>query len=65
MWALAPLAIAIYVNFFAHHYVADFRLVLFVAAAVLFARTSVHFKPWRVHRRMPLLLGFVLVALFI
>ena len=35
------------------------------AAALLFGRCWVYFKVWRVHRRMPLLLGFVLVALFI
>lgn len=60
-----PLAGAIYVNFFSHHYVADMRGVLFIAAGLLFAGTVVHFKVWQVHRQMPLLLGFVLVALFI
>jgi uncharacterized membrane protein YoaT (DUF817 family) len=59
------LAAAIYVNFFTHHYVVDIRLGLFAATALLFGRTWVHFKVWRVHRRMPLLLGFLLVALFI
>lgn len=62
---LGPLAFAIYVNFFTHHYVWDFRPVLFAATAVLFARCWVYFKVWRVHRRMPLLVGFGLVALFI
>jgi len=65
MWALIPVAVAIYVNFFAHHYVWDGRVVLFAAVAALFARTWVSYKPWRVHRRMPLLFGFVLVAVFI
>jgi uncharacterized membrane protein YoaT (DUF817 family) len=65
VWALALLAVAIYVNFFTHHYVADARPVLFLAAAAMFGRCWIHFKIWRVHRRMPLLLGFVLVALFI
>jgi uncharacterized membrane protein YoaT (DUF817 family) len=65
LWALALLALAIYVNFFAHHYVWDFRLALFAATAVLFARCWIYFKVWRVHRRMPLLVGFGLVALFI
>jgi len=65
MWALALVAAATYVNFFAHHYVWDIRVFLFAAIVLIFARTEVHFKPWRVHRRMPLLLGFVLVALFI
>jgi len=40
-------------------------MVLFAAAALLFGRTTVYFKVWRVHRAMPLLLGLVLVALFV
>ena len=63
--ALALLSVAIYANFFTHHYTADLRLALFAATALLFGRTWVYFKVWHVHRRMPLLLGFVLVALFI
>ncbi|WP_019905132.1 DUF817 domain-containing protein [Methylobacterium sp. 77] len=63
--ATVPLAAAIYLNFFAHHYIVDIRLGLFAATALLFGRTWVHFKVWHVHRRMPLLLGFLLVALFI
>jgi uncharacterized membrane protein YoaT (DUF817 family) len=62
---LTVLATAIYVNFFAHHFVPDLRVALFAATALLFGRTWVHFKVWRRHRRMPLLVGFVLVALFI
>jgi uncharacterized membrane protein YoaT (DUF817 family) len=31
----------------------------------MFARCRIYFRPWRRHRRMPLLLGFGLVALFI
>jgi uncharacterized membrane protein YoaT (DUF817 family) len=65
LWALVLLAVGIYVNFFAHHYLWDARLVLFALAALLFGRCWVYFKVWRVHRRMPLLLGFALVALFI
>ena len=65
LWALAVLSVAIYVNFFAHHYVVDVRLALFAAAALLFGRTTVYFKVWRVYRAMPLLLGLVLVSLFI
>lgn len=64
-WALIGLSVLIYVNFFMHHYVADIRAGLFLLAAVLFARTTIYFKVWRVHRSMPLLLGLVLVALFI
>jgi len=63
--ATLALSALIYANFFTHHYVADLRMALFALTAVLFARTWVHYRIWRVHRRMPLLLGFVLVALFI
>ncbi|AZO76292.1 MULTISPECIES: DUF817 domain-containing protein [unclassified Bosea (in: a-proteobacteria)] len=64
-WALIVLSVLIYVNFFMHHYVVDIRIGLFLLAAVLFARTKIYFKVWRVHRSMPLLLGLLLVALFI
>ena len=65
LWATVALAAAIYVNFFTHHFVWDFRLLLFAAAAVLYARTWVHYRVFRYRLRMPLLLGFVLVSLFI
>lgn len=64
-WATWLLAAAIYVNFFAHHWMIDIRLGLFAATAILFWRTRVHFRNWRSHRWMPLLVGFGLVALFI
>jgi uncharacterized membrane protein YoaT (DUF817 family) len=64
-WATALLAVAIYVNFFTHHFLPDARYFLFAAAALLFGPAWVHFRVWRVHRRMPLLLGLMLVALFI
>ena len=59
------LAAAIYVNFFTHHFVADFRWLLFAAAGALYFRTWVHFRVFRFTHRMPLLAGFLLVALFI
>jgi len=64
-WSTWALAAAIYVNFFAHHWLPDARLALFVLTAVLFWRTRVHFRVWKVHRWMPLLAGFLLVAIFI
>ena len=64
LWATGLLALAIYVNFFTHHYMTDIRLALFLFAALLFGPSWVHFRIWRVHRRMPLLLGLTLVALF-
>ncbi|MDQ0468526.1 DUF817 domain-containing protein [Labrys wisconsinensis] len=65
LWALGLLSAAIYLNFFADHFGLDLRWLLVAATAVLFGRTTVYFKVWTVHRHMPLLLGFFLVALFI
>jgi len=65
LWTTALLAGAIYVNFFAHHWLPDVRLALFAAAILLFERSWIIFTPWRRARRMPLLVGFFLVALFI
>ncbi len=65
LWATVLLAVAIYVNFFAHHFVVDGRTVLFAATALLFLRTTVHYRVFRFRHSMPLLLGFLLVALFI
>jgi uncharacterized membrane protein YoaT (DUF817 family) len=59
------LAIAVYVNFFAHHWLPDVRPALFAALALLFWRTRVYFTVWREPRWMPLLLGWLLVASFI
>lgn len=59
------LAVAIYINFFSHHFLPDIRLALFGLTALLFWRTQVHYKVWRWQHRMPLLLGFFLVSLFI
>ncbi|MGO9545179.1 MAG: DUF817 domain-containing protein [Rhodomicrobium sp.] len=65
LWAVGLLATATYVNFFAHHYIADARPALFAAAALMFGRTWVHYRVWHCHRSMPLLLGLFLVAMFI
>ena len=64
-WATLLLAVAIYVNFFTHHFTIDVRLGLFAATALIFGRTFVSFTPHKRPRSMPLLLGFLLVALFI
>lgn len=64
-WSAHVLAVLIYLNFFTHHYVTDMRLGLFALSALLFGRTWFVFTPDRVQRRMPMLLGLMLVALFI
>lgn len=58
-------AVAVYANFFTHHYFYDMRYVLFVALCVLYGRVWVHYRLNRRNRRMPLLVGFVLIALVI
>ena len=65
LWVQGLLAAAVYVNFFAHHWTVDIRLGLFAATALIYLRTVVWFRPDEVHRPMPLLVGFFLVALFI
>ena len=63
--ALTWLSVAIYANFFADHWGVDARYPLVAATVLLFRRTTIHFKVWHHHRRMNLLVGFLLVALFI
>jgi len=64
-WMTAVLAALIYANFFTHHFLPDIRVALFAALALLYGRTWVYFRPYQKWRRMPLLVGFCLVALFI
>jgi uncharacterized membrane protein YoaT (DUF817 family) len=64
-WVTAVLAAAIYVNFFTHHYIADARWVLLAAVVVIFGKCVMHFRVFRRRFRMPLVLAFLLVALFI
>lgn len=64
-WLTAVVAIAIYVNFFTHHWIWDFRWVLLVAVVLLWARTVMYARVWRAVIRMPLLLAFAGVAVFI
>lgn len=59
------LALLVYVNFFAHHWLPDIRLALFAAMAVIFWRTRIWFTVWKERRWMPLLFGWLLVSLFI
>jgi uncharacterized membrane protein YoaT (DUF817 family) len=59
------LALLIYANFFTHHYMIDLRVALFVLTAAIYARTWIYFTCDKIPRRMPLLLGFFLVAFFI
>jgi uncharacterized membrane protein YoaT (DUF817 family) len=59
------LAVTIYTNFFAHHWLPDARLLLFAVMFWLFRRTRVYFAVWKEPRWMPLPVGWFLVAVFI
>ena len=59
------LAIGIYINFFSHHYIYDFRYVLFAVLIILFRRVHVSYIVRKKRRSMPLLVGFGLITLFI
>lgn len=65
MWTTIVLCFAIYVNFFSHHYIWDFRYLLFAAIIVLYGRCFVYYRVFRFNHKMPLVVGFLLVALFI
>ena len=65
VWATVLLAVAIYVNFFSHHFIFDFRWVLFGVTVLLYCRSAMHYRVFRFRHRMPMLLAFLLVALFI
>ena len=64
-WMASLMACLIYLNFFTHHFVGDYRGYLAAAALGLYARSTVVFRPLDRDRRMSLLLGFVLTGFFI
>jgi uncharacterized membrane protein YoaT (DUF817 family) len=65
LWGPWLLAILSYINFFSHHFAPDIRWGLFALSVLLFGRAWFRFTPDLKARRMPMLLGFLLVALFI
>ncbi|MCX5513593.1 DUF817 domain-containing protein [Kaistia algarum] len=65
LWLAGLVSALIYVNFFSHHFVPDMRIALFAATILVFGRTSVQFTVDQTPRRMPLVVAFLLIALFI
>lgn len=59
------LAVAVYINFFSHHFTLDIRWLLFAVTALLYARTMVTYRLNKRLHTMPILIGFVLIAFFI
>jgi uncharacterized membrane protein YoaT (DUF817 family) len=64
-WLATAIALAIYANFFTHHWLPDLRWYIAACALGVYARTTVVFTPHARTYRMPLLLGFVLTGFFI
>ena len=64
-WTTLVLAGAIYVNFFAHHFIIDFRLALFAATLVMFIRTRIWFRIGDNWYWMPLPLAAFLSSFFL
>jgi len=64
-WLATLVAVAIYLNFFTHHFIGDYRWYIAACALGVYARTTVVFRPLDRDRRMPMLLAFVLVGFFI
>lgn len=64
-WMAAVVAIAIYANFFTHHFIPDLRWYLAALALGLYARTTVIFRPLHRDRQMPLVVSFVLIGFFV
>ena len=63
LWMTFALAFAIYVNFFAHHFVPDIRLGLFAMTVIMFGRTRIWFRISNRHWWMPMPLAAFLAAL--
>lgn len=63
-WTTWLLALAIYVNFFSHHYLPDIRWVLFAATILLFYKVKIYFTIEDKARWMPLLLATILTGVF-
>lgn len=59
------LGMAIYFNFFTHHYLFDFRYILFALVLINFYKAKVWYTTSDKRRWMPVSLSFVLIGFFI
>lgn len=64
-WSTMVLACAIYVNFFAHHFLPDIRLALFAATVLLFLKTRIYYRIGTNWYWMPLPLAAFLSSIFL
>ncbi|MCS2150614.1 DUF817 domain-containing protein [Scandinavium manionii] len=59
------LSLALYANFFTHHFIGDYRGYIAAVALGMYARSTVIFTPYDRPYKMPLLLAFALIGFFI
>ena len=64
-WVTWGLAIAIYVNFFSHHYIWDLRNVIFIACWATYFRCFVFFRIDKRTSSMPFILAGTLTSFFL
>ncbi len=64
-WMAALVALAIYANFFTHHFIGDYRWYIAALAIGLYARATVVYRPYDRDRKMPMILAFILIGFFI
>lgn len=60
-----PLAAAIYLNFFTHHFTIDIRWLIIVSLFIIFRKTYVKFAVNGIHHRINIILSFLLIGFFI
>lgn len=59
------ISLAIYLNFFTHHYIWDLRWILMVLLFIVFFKTTVTFRVNQIDYKMPMILSFLLIGFFI
>lgn len=64
-YLVVPLGVAIYLNFFTHHYMFDLRWLLVAAVFAVFFKTFIRFTPYRQTFGIPLVFAFLFIGLFV
>ncbi|MFD1336791.1 DUF817 domain-containing protein [Oceanobacillus iheyensis] len=64
-YMVAPLAFAIYLNFFTHHFWIDIRWGLSILVMIVFWKSYVVYKVGKSKYRMPIVFSFILIGFFI
>jgi uncharacterized membrane protein YoaT (DUF817 family) len=59
------IAALIYFNFFTHHYIYDFRWILFLIVIVVYFKSTIFFTPQTTTYKMPVVLSMFLIGFFI